>query len=101
MLVAAVLVSLLLGAGISAGVAVTARSVERSAHKREVATLSRLLGDEHGRTADLLTRLAARNLTEYRNATDAPEPDAVPRAAYLTDPTGLIQVDADDETLEA
>lgn len=102
MIVAAAFVSLLLGAGITAGVAGTALSVERSAHKREVATLSSLLLDEHGRTNDLLTRLAARNITEYRNYAANPEADdAAPRTAYLTDPTGLIVVDANDETLEA
>lgn len=101
MLVAAVFISLLLGIGLASGVAVTSRSVERSAHKREVATLSSLLVDEHGRTADLLTRLAARNVTEYRNASVAPEAEAPARVAYLTDPTGLIVVDADAEGLEA
>lgn len=103
MIVVAVFVSLLLGIGLAAGVAVTSRSVERSAHKREVATLSSLLLDEHGRTADLLTRLAARNIAEYRNYAANPEVDnaAPARVAYLTDPTGLIVVDANDETLEA
>lgn len=102
MLVGSIIVSLLLGIGLASGVAVTSRSVERSAHKREVATLTSLLTDEHGRTNDLLTRLAARNVTEYRNASAAPESDTTPaRVAYLTDPTGLIVVDADAEGLEA
>lgn len=101
MLVLTALVSLLCGAGLVAGIAVTSRSVERSAHKREVATLSSLLSDEHARTNDLLTRLSARNLAEYHNVTAQPEATAAPRVAYLTDPTGLITVDADDETLEA
>lgn len=101
MIVVASLVSLLLGIGLASGVAVTSRSVERSAHKREVATLSSLLRDEHSRTNDLLTRLAARNLAEYRHTTEQPESDPTPRVAYLTDPTGLVVVDADAEGLEA
>lgn len=101
MLVLTSLFSLILGVALASGVAITSRSVERSAHKREVATLSSLLLDEHGRTNDLLTRLAARNLTDYRNATAEPEPDSAPRAAFLTDSTGLIAVDADDDRLEA
>lgn len=97
-LAALAVVSALLGAGLVAGVAYTSRSVERSAHKREVTMLANLLDIERSRTGDLLTRLAARNLNEYRAIVEAPQEPSTPRPVKLTDPTGLIEVDADDES---
>lgn len=96
-LVVIALVSALLGAGLVAGVAYTSRAVERSVHKREVTMLANLLDIERSRTGDLLTRLAARNLNEYR-AIVVPDEPSTPRPTRITDATGLIEVDADDES---
>jgi hypothetical protein len=65
----------------------------------EIRRLERLLEIERGRTGDLLTRLSARSIGEYRNFFGNSNSDtSAPRPMLLTDPTGLIEVDADDET---
>lgn len=97
-IVAVAIISALLGAGVVAGIAGTTRSVERSVQVRERGTLERLLEIERGRTADLLTRLAARNINEYRAVAEAAPLEVDPPRKVLTDPTGLISVDADDES---
>lgn len=98
MISAVALVSAALGAGIIAGIAYTTRSVERSAQARDVTRLEHLLEIERGRTADLLTRLAARNLNEYRAVAEAAPLEVEPPRTTITDPTGLISVEADDES---
>lgn len=100
MLIAVALISLLLGAGLVAGLAVTTRSVERSTHRRETARLEALLTVEQGRTADLLTRLAARNIGEYHAVVAPFEPAGAPRQ-YVTDDTGLIAIEVDDDEVVA
>lgn len=71
---------------------------ERFAHAREIARVENLLLTESGRTADLLTRLQSRSATEYRNVTEPAPIDTSPPRAYVTDATGLLVADADDES---
>jgi hypothetical protein len=89
-------VSMLIGAALMLGIATTTRSVERSAASHENALLGRLLEIERGRTADLLTRLSARNIAEYHAVTVPFADDNTPARSYITDDTGLIAVEADD-----
>lgn len=95
MIAVAILVSLVLGAAVAASIAVTTGSVRKSAHAGEVKMLTNLLEVERGRTADLLTRLAARSVGEY-HAVTTPVGTAPPRQ-YLTDDTGLVTVEVEPD----
>lgn len=61
-------------------------------------TVQRLLDDEHTRTNDLLTRLAARNLSEYHAFSQFDQSsEPVDDTRYISDPTGLISVPMGDD----
>lgn len=66
-------------------------------HRAEVRRLDLLLANEQGRTGDLLTRLAARSLEQYHAVSAPAASPPVRHREYLTDPTGLIQVDVTED----
>lgn len=74
------------------GVTVYAIRCIRASADREVANLQLHLRIEQERTADLLTRLAARSIEQYHAVAHPPLEPAGPPMRYVYDDTGLVQL---------